>query len=192
MLGSAGAQTPASGGWQGVPKAPEGEAATPEPTPRATPKPTPVKQNPPTDKSAPLPHELSPEARIARFFEQLGKGEVEGAYDTVLAGSKIGETPGDVAMLKEKTREAITMIGVIRGHDVVEVKTVGEHLKSYTCVALGRFYPLRWRFYFYQSEEVWRLIDIRISDRLSEMFNEEPTLIRAPIPAQEGAEASQP
>lgn len=113
----------------------------------------------------------------AEFFAQLKAGNVDKAYDDLLKGSKIADVPKDVALLKSKTREAIKFAGPIEGADFVEIKNVGvgEHLVGLTYLSLGRNFPLRWRLYFYKVGEHWKLIDIRISDRLSEMFKEEAT-----------------
>jgi hypothetical protein len=43
---------------------------------------------------------------------------------------------------------------------------------SYTLLSLGKEFPLRWRFYFYKPMDTWKLIDIRVDDRLAAMFDE--------------------
>jgi len=117
---------------------------------------------------------ISPaQAAAEAFFAKLKANDVEKAFDDLLKGSKIAEVPKDVAMLKTKTREAIKLTGAISGADLCEKKAVGDHLLKFTYISLGRHFPLRWRFYFYKAGEEWKLIDIRISDRLSEMFREE-------------------
>jgi hypothetical protein len=74
--------------------------------------------------------------------------------------------------LKAKTREAIEVFGAISGYELVDSKNVGTRLLRRTYLSLGRDFPLRWRFYFYKSENVWRLIDLRVDDRLAGMFDE--------------------
>jgi hypothetical protein len=32
--------------------------------------------------------------------------------------------------------------------------------------------PLRWRFYFYRSENKWKLVDLRVDDGIVELFDE--------------------
>ena len=159
----------AAGGWQGATPAP-----TPTATPRATPKATPA----PAARAA--ASTLPPEEQIEAFFRQLGEAKVDDAYETLLKGSKIAEVATDVTMLRSKTREAIELIGSVTGAELIDTAAVGEHLKRYTYLVLGKTYPLRWRFYYYRSENTWRLIDIRISDRLVEMFGEETAVPRRP------------
>jgi hypothetical protein len=41
-----------------------------------------------------------------------------------------------------------------------------------TFVSQGKVFPLRWRFYFYKPENAWRLIDMRVDDKLTGLFDE--------------------
>ena len=114
----------------------------------------------------------TPEKIIARFFAYLQRKEVDQAYDQLTRGTKIAERAEDVRTLKSKTKEAITVFGPILGYDSVVTKKVGTRLVSYTLISLGKEFPLRWRFYFYKPEDSWRLIDLRVDDRLAAMFDE--------------------
>lgn len=113
-----------------------------------------------------------PEKIIARFFAQLQKKEVDVAYDQLTRGTKIAERAEDLRTLKSKTKEAITVFGPMLGYDSVVTKKVGTRLVSYTLLSLGKEFPLRWRFYFYKPMDAWKLIDIRVDDRLAAMFDE--------------------
>ena len=117
-----------------------------------------------------------PAKQVEDFFRVLTEGRVDAAYDILLQGSKIAEMPRDVATLKAKTREAIRVFGDINGYDLVDTKEVGRHLTRYTCLSLSKNLPIRWRFYFYKANDAWKLIDIRIDDRLLDLFGE-------PVPA---------
>ncbi|HEX8311227.1 MAG TPA: hypothetical protein VF614_07925 [Chthoniobacteraceae bacterium] len=114
-----------------------------------------------------------PSQIAATFFGLLQKGELDQAYETLTRGSKIAERPDELKSLKDKTREAIEVFGAVLGYEVVESKSIGTRLLRRTCVSLGKEFPLRWRFYFYKSENVWRLIDLRVDDRLTGMFDEQ-------------------
>ena len=121
----------------------------------------------------PAPAETdSPEKIIARFFSYLQRKEVDQAYDQLTRGTKIAERAEDVKTLKSKTKEAINVFGPILGHDSVVKKNVGTRLVSYTMLSLGKEFPLRWRFYFYKPADSWKLIDLRVDDRLAAMFDE--------------------
>ena len=109
---------------------------------------------------------------VAVFFGSLQKVEVDQAYNNLTKGSKIAEKPEELKQLKAKTQEAIEVFGAIAGYDLVEAKSVGNRLVRATYASHGKVYPLRWRFYFYRPEDVWRLIDMRVDDKLTGMFDE--------------------
>lgn len=113
-----------------------------------------------------------PEKIVNRFFGYLQRKDVDTAYDQLTRNTKIAERPEDVKTLKAKTKEAISVFGAMSGYEVVSTKQVGERLTRYTVVSLGKEFPLRWRFYFYKPAEAWKLIDMRVDDRLAAMFDE--------------------
>ena len=128
---------------------------------------------PAVETTAPVEAEADgPEKIIARFFSYLQRREVDQAYDQLTRGTKIAERAEDVKTLKTKTKEAITVFGPMLGFDTVVKKNVGSRLVSYTLLSLGKEFPLRWRFYFYKPQDTWRLIDLRVDDRLAAMFDE--------------------
>ena len=113
-----------------------------------------------------------PEKIVNRFFGYLQRKDVDTAYDQLTRSTKIAERADDVKTLKAKTKEAINVFGAMGGYEVVSTKTVGERLVRYTVVSLGKEFPLRWRFYFYKPADAWKLIDMRVDDRLAAMFDE--------------------
>jgi hypothetical protein len=113
-----------------------------------------------------------PTQMAAEFFAALQRGQIDDAYATLTKGSKTIEKPEDLRILKQKTKEAVEAFGAIIGYELVETKTIGSHLLRRTYLSLGDEYPLRWRFYFYEAKGRWRLIDLRVDDRLTGMFEE--------------------
>jgi hypothetical protein len=114
----------------------------------------------------------SPGKIVEDFFTLLGRNQIDQAYDQLVHGTVIESNKQQMDGLKSKTREAVQLFGEIRGQEIVTVKNVGTHLMCSTYVSLGKIFPLRWKFYFYKSDKAWRLIDIRVDDRLSDMFDE--------------------
>jgi hypothetical protein len=114
----------------------------------------------------------APSQLAAHFFAALREGEIEQAYAVLTKGSKIGDRPEELRLLKQKTKEAIEVFGVISGYELVENKTVGTRLIRATYISLGKEFPLRWRFYFYKADSVWRLVDMRVDDKLTGIFEE--------------------
>ncbi len=157
--------------------------ATSEPETASTPEPTPAVEEGmppliPEARSIPgVPDTVL--AKVDVFFALLSRGRIDQAYDSLVSGTVIEAKPADVEVLKKKTREAQALFGKITGHDIADVKPVGDRLIRVTSLSFGENYPLRWRFYFYQSKGEWRLIDIRVDDRLMDLFNEtEPAAAR--------------
>ena len=160
---------------QSTPNRPSPKISKPNlaPEPTAAPAvPAPAAATPPAEVQPAVVEGEAPEKTIARFFSYLQRKEVDHAYDQLTKGTKIADRAEDVKMLKSKTKDALAVFGVMTGFDPVAKKAVGERLISYTYVSLGKEFPLRWRFYFYKPQENWRLIDLRVDDRLSAMFDE--------------------
>ena len=120
-----------------------------------------------------LPVKTDMPAQIAGiFFGLLEKNEIDPAYEGLMKGSRIAERPDELKTLKSKTREAIDVFGPILNYELVETRNVGAHLLRRTYISLNKEFPLRWRFYFYLSGELWRVIDLRVDDRVTGMFDE--------------------
>jgi hypothetical protein len=145
------------------PKTPPAATPVPAEANRAeTPRPTPA-----TTPSNDVPAQVA-----SIFFGLLQKNEIDPAYEGLMKGSKIAERPEELKTLKSKTKEAIDVFGPIQNYELVETKNVGTRLLRRTYLSLNKEFPLRWRFYFYQSDNVWRLIDLRVDDRVTGMFDE--------------------
>lgn len=109
---------------------------------------------------------------IDLFFLSLKANQVDAAYDALVTGTIIADRKQDVTALKERTKQAIDGYGPISGYEVVDEEAVGTALFRRTCVSFNSDLPLRWRFYFYKSEGVWRLVDLRVDDGLVELFED--------------------
>jgi hypothetical protein len=109
---------------------------------------------------------------IADFFASLRDGKIDEGYAALTKDSKIAEKPEELKTLKAKTREAIEVFGNISGFDFVESRSIGLRLVRATYISQGKIFPLRWRFYFYKPENSWRLIDMRVDDKLTGIFDE--------------------
>jgi len=124
--------------------------------------------------ATPTPAGKLPDAAsvIDTFFNTMKAGRTEAAYDALVKDTVIGQRAEDVKGLKERTQQAIDNYGPIAGYETVEERAVGTCLLRRTCISLNSDLPLRWRFYFYKSNDVWRLVDLRVDDGLVELFNE--------------------
>lgn len=142
-------------------------AKTEKPKPAPAPTAAAPAEKPPVTAANDVPAQVA-----AIFFGLLGKNEVDPAYEGLMKGSRIAERPDELKTLKSKTREAIDVFGPIQSYELVETRNVGTHLLRRTYLSLNKEFPLRWRFYFYLSGGLWRLIDLRVDDRVTGMFDE--------------------
>jgi hypothetical protein len=133
-------------------------AAAPEPSPVAAP--------------APKQRTAEPGELIASFFLALKSGQVEAAYDSLIRNTIISERQENARELMASTKKAIDGYGPVAGYEVVDTLQVGTCLVRQTCVSLNKDLPLRWRFYFYRTGGVWKIVDIRVDDGLVELFDE--------------------
>jgi hypothetical protein len=113
-----------------------------------------------------------PAQMVADFFAAMQGGKIDEGYGMLTRDSKIAEKPEELKQLKAKTREAVEVFGAISGFDLVESRAVGQRLVRATYISQGKVFPLRWRFYFYKPEGSWRLIDMRVDDKLTGIFDE--------------------
>lgn len=122
---------------------------------------------------APTPRRLDkPGEAIDMFFLALKGNQVDAAYDALVKDSIIADRKEDVAALKARTKQAIDSYGPVSGYELVDERIVGTSLLRRTLISLNSDLPLRWRFYFYRSQGVWRLVDLRVDDGLVELFEE--------------------
>jgi hypothetical protein len=109
---------------------------------------------------------------ISMFFLGLKAGQVDAAYDALIRNTIIAERKENVSALKESTNKALDSYGPVTGYEVIDSLQVGSSLVRQTCLSLNQDLPLRWRFYFYRSEGIWKLVDMRVDDGLVELFEE--------------------
>ncbi len=106
------------------------------------------------------------------FFLSLKAGKVDAAYDALVRGTIIASRVEDVTALKTRTKTALDSYGPVSGYEAIDERAVGTVLMRKTCVSLNSDLPLRWRFYFYKSGGIWRLVDLRVDDGLVELFED--------------------
>jgi len=139
---------------------------TPDGHPSATATPTAAAQPEPAARHP------DPAAAIGAFFLALKAGQVDAAYEGLVKNTIIAERKENVNDLKESTKKALDHYGPVAGYEVVDTLQVGTSLMRQTCISLNQDLPLRWRFYFYRSENAWKIVDMRVDDGLVELFEE--------------------
>ncbi|MEI8292484.1 MAG: hypothetical protein WCG66_00690 [bacterium] len=126
-----------------------------------------------TPASSPSPVDSTdPQVLLQRFFELLKAEKIDAAYEALAKNTLIASKAENLEQLKKRTREAIDNFGPVKGYEVVETNEIGKSLFRQTCISLNEDLPLRWRFYFYRSENKWKIVDLRVDDGIVELFED--------------------
>ncbi|MFM8717305.1 MAG: hypothetical protein ACKOF3_11105 [Spartobacteria bacterium] len=115
---------------------------------------------------------MEPVELLQRFFEALKADKLDAAYEGLAKNTIVASKAENLEQLKKRTRDAFDNFGPVKGYEVVETLEIGKALFRQTCISLNEDLPLRWRFYFYRSEDKWKLVDLRVDDGIVELFDE--------------------
>jgi len=139
----------------------------------------PVAENPPRKlpdslpaKPTPTPAVRTPDEVVAKFFENLKADRVNAAYDELDADFAVAEPGNEAQRMRDQTQKALDAYGPVRGYELILDEKLGSNLMRRTYLLQGESLPLRWRFYFYNAGDRWRLIDLRVDDALATWFDE--------------------
>jgi hypothetical protein len=113
-----------------------------------------------------------PTELLQRFFEALKADKLDEAYEGLAKNTLIATKAENLQQLKKRTRDALDNFGPVKGYEVVETIEIGNSLFRQTCISLNEDLPLRWRFYFYRSENKWKIVDLRVDDGIVELFDD--------------------
>lgn len=113
----------------------------------------------------------TPDEIVATFFESIKADRVDAAYDTLNAEFQMAGGDQEKGM-REQTQKALDAYGPVTGYELVREEKLGTHLMRRTYILAGETLPLRWKFYFYNPSDRWKLIDLRIDDAIAEWFDD--------------------
>ncbi len=113
-----------------------------------------------------------PTELLQSFFEALKADKLDEAYEGLAKNTLIATKAENLQQLKKRTRDALDNFGPVKGYEVVETIEIGSSLFRQTCISLNEDLPLRWRFYFYRTENKWKIVDLRVDDGIVELFDD--------------------
>jgi len=123
--------------------------------------------------ACPAPAEDAP-AEITRvcaaFFDQLKAGQIKPAYQELLRGSRIADQVEDVAKLQQRAEELVQGYGPILGYEFVKAQGIGKSLCQVTYITRSDRAPVVWQITFYRPAETWRVFNVRMDDRVMDLF----------------------
>jgi hypothetical protein len=117
--------------------------------------------NPPADIAGP----------IDTFFKGLKAGEYANAYETFLAGTRLGSQKEKMSVFISKTQEAFGLYGKLNDYEIFDNYSVGSNVIVLTYLSRHDIQPLRWRFIFYRPDKSWTLINMGFDDVLLDMLD---------------------
>jgi hypothetical protein len=121
------------------------------------------------------PNATNPPAELAipigEFFKGLEAGNYAGAYETFLAGSRLGAQKEKMSVFISKTQEAFGLYGKMNDYEIFDNYSVGSNVLVLTYLSRHDVQPLRWRFIFYRPDKSWKLINMGFDDVLLEMLD---------------------
>ena len=118
--------------------------------------------------STPPPAEIG--EPIQHFFQTLKSGDYAGAYETFLAGSRLGLQKEKMSYQVSKTEEAFGLYGKLNDAEVYDNYPIGKNLIVLTYLTRQENQPLRWRFIYYRADKSWMLINIGFDDPLLDLI----------------------
>jgi hypothetical protein len=125
--------------------------------------------------ATPPPEEIA--VQIDKFFKTLKGGSVDNsnayatAYDSFLAGSRLGKQEEKKSIFVSKTQAAFGIYGKLNDYEIFDNYSVGSNVLVLTYLTRHEVQPLRWRFIFYRPDKTWTLINMGFDDVLLEMLD---------------------
>jgi hypothetical protein len=104
------------------------------------------------------------------FFDQLKAGQIKPAYQELLKGSRIADQVEDVAKLQQRAEELVQGYGPILGYEFVKAQVFGKSLCQMTYLTRSERAPVVWQITFYRPAETWRVFNVRMDDRVMDLF----------------------
>jgi len=121
------------------------------------------------------PNPTNPPAELAgpidKFFKTLKSGDYPTAYETFLAGTRLGAQKEKMSVFISKTQEAFGIYGKLNDYEIFDNYGVGSNVIVLTYLTRHDLQPLRWRFIFYRPDKQWVLINMGFDDVLLDMLD---------------------
>jgi hypothetical protein len=121
------------------------------------------------------PNPTNPPAEIAgpidKFFKTLKQGDYTAAYETYLAGSRLGTQKEKESGIISKTQVAFGLYGGLNDYEIFDNYSIGSNVMVLTYLSRHQEQPLRWRFIYYRADKNWKLINMGFDDVLLDMLD---------------------
>jgi hypothetical protein len=122
-------------------------------------------------KANPQPPPAEIRDAIDKFFTTLKSGDYTTAYDSFLAGTRLGEQTDKKSVFISKTQEAFGLYGKLTDWEVFDNYSIGSNVIVVTYLSRHAAQPLRWRFIYYRPDKTWGLINMGFDDVLLDLLD---------------------
>ena len=108
---------------------------------------------------------------IAKFFNTLKSGDYANAYETFLAGSRLGQQKEKMSVFISKTQEAFGLYGALYDYEIFDNYSIGSNVIVLTYLSRHEVQPLRWRFIYYRAQSTWTITNLGFDDVLLDLLD---------------------
>ncbi len=115
----------------------------------------------------------TPHEQVESFFQEFKSKGTSAALDVLFSSNKwIQERKDAVEQTKSQLENNVNQMGVYCGYEQLISREVGSHLHQFTYLVLFERQPLRFNFLYYKADDVWRILNFKYDDRISdELFD---------------------
>lgn len=113
------------------------------------------------------------QSRAAHFLDEVAAGNVQVAYEQLLADSPLLKQTEAIRQVVEKIQALKNTAGAWRGYEAVGAKRIGTDVVLLRYVVKCDDFPVIWTFVFYRppaaappAESVWRVVSVRFDTQL--------------------------
>jgi hypothetical protein len=121
------------------------------------------------------PNPTAPPAEIAgpvdKFFKTLKAGDYPTAFETFLAGSRLGAQKDKMSAFISHTNEAFGIYGKLNDYEIYDNYSIGSNVLVLTYLTRHDLQPLRWRLVYYRADKQWMLINMGMDDVMLDMLD---------------------
>ena len=110
-------------------------------------------------------------AAIDKFFKGLKGGNYADAYETFLAGTRLGAQKEKMSTMISRTEDGFGIYGKLNDYEIFDNYSVGSNVLVLTYLTRHDIQPLRWRFIYYRADKSWMLINMGFDDVLLDMLD---------------------
>lgn len=121
-----------------------------------------------------------PQKIIDQFFTLYKTKGANEAVDYIFSNNKwiVEESKDQIETVKFKLNGTLKLLGKYYGFDLVNKKTIGEHMALYTFMVRYDRQPLRFSLLFYKPSNEWTLYNFSYDDGFGEELKEAAKVYR--------------